>query len=106
MITKKWSLDYDLTENHLPWVPEVFLACSGNFLCWPKADTSSAVGHYKNLTETGNRTRKVSDTQSKNHRKRKWNVFYLPILRVLEMSYTENNYKGFLFSEYIHIYKK
>ena len=28
----------------LPWVPEVFLACSGNFRCWPKADTSSAVG--------------------------------------------------------------
>ena len=44
MITKKWSLDYDLTENH---------------------------------------------------RKRKWNVLYLPILRVLEMSYTENNYKSF-----------
>ena len=55
MITKKWSLDYDLTQNH---------------------------------------------------RKRKWNVFYLPILRVLEMSYTENNYKRFLFSEYIHTFKK
>lgn len=54
MITKKWSLDYDLTENH---------------------------------------------------RKRKWNVLYLPILRVLEMSYRENNYKRFLFSEYIHILK-
>ena len=27
----------------LPWVPEVFLACGGNFRCWPKADTSSAV---------------------------------------------------------------
>ena len=26
----------------VPWVPEVFLACSGNFWCWPKADTSSA----------------------------------------------------------------
>ena len=26
----------------LPWVPEVFLACGGNFRCWPKADTSSA----------------------------------------------------------------
>ena len=52
----------------LPWVPEVFLACSGNFRCWPKADTSSAVGrsragHYKDLTETGNRARKVSGTQ-------------------------------------------
>ena len=55
MITKKWSLDYDLTENH---------------------------------------------------RKRKWNVLYLPILRVLEMSYTENNYKRFHFSEYIHTFKK
>ena len=28
----------------LPWVPEVFLACGGNFWCWPKADKSSAVG--------------------------------------------------------------
>ena len=41
-----------------------------------------------------------------NHRKRKWNVFYLPIFRVLEMSYTESNYKRFLFSEYIHTFKK
>ena len=54
----------------IPWVPEVFLAYGGNFRCWPKADTSSAVGrsherrsHYKDLTETGNRTRKVSGTQ-------------------------------------------
>ena len=30
--------------------PEVFLARGGNFWCWPKADTSSAV-HYKDLTE-------------------------------------------------------
>ena len=28
----------------VPWVPEVFLARGGNFRCWPKADTSSAVG--------------------------------------------------------------
>ena len=28
----------------LPWVTEVFLACGGNFRCWPKVDTSSAVG--------------------------------------------------------------
>ena len=21
---------------HLPWVPEVFLACGGNFRCWPE----------------------------------------------------------------------
>ena len=26
----------------VPWVPEVFLACGGNFQCWPKADTFSA----------------------------------------------------------------
>ena len=31
----------------LPWVPEVFLACGGNFRCWPKADTSSAVGQSR-----------------------------------------------------------
>ena len=24
--------------NHLPGVPEVFLACGGNFRCWPKAN--------------------------------------------------------------------
>ena len=35
----------------LPWVPEVFLACDGNFRCWP------------NMTETGNRARKDSGTQ-------------------------------------------
>ena len=27
----------------VPWAPEVFLAYGGNFRCWPKADTSSAV---------------------------------------------------------------
>ena len=58
------------------------LACDGNFRCWPKADTSSAVGrsherrsreknfsagHYKDLTETGNRARKVSGTQGRLH---------------------------------------
>ena len=37
----------------LPWVPEVFLACGGNF----------CAGHYKDLTETGNRARKVSGTR-------------------------------------------
>ena len=42
----------------LPWVPEVFLACGGNFRCWPKANTSSA-------KETGNRARKVSGTQGR-----------------------------------------
>ena len=29
--------------NNVPWVPEVFRACGGNFRCWPKADISSAV---------------------------------------------------------------
>ena len=33
-----------ITGNRIPWVPEVFLAGGGNFRCWPKADTSSAVG--------------------------------------------------------------
>ena len=28
------------TKFILPWVPEVFLACSGNFQCSLKADTS------------------------------------------------------------------
>ena len=57
--------------NTIPWVSEFFLVCDGNFRCWPKADTSSAVGrshefragHYKDLTETGNRAGKVSGTQ-------------------------------------------
>ena len=49
--------------------------CSGNFRCWLKADISSAVGriharaakpgHYKDLTETENRARKVSGTQGR-----------------------------------------
>ena len=39
----------------IPWVPEVFLACGGNFRCWPKADTSSAVGrsHERRATSRG-----------------------------------------------------
>ena len=37
-------LQRNLTEWHIPWVPEAFLAYGGNFRCWPKADTSSAVG--------------------------------------------------------------
>ena len=45
------------TGYYLPWVPEVFLACGGNFRCWPKAGAKSG------LTETGNRARKVSGTQ-------------------------------------------
>ena len=31
----------------IPWVPEDFLACGGNFRCRPKADTSSAVGRSR-----------------------------------------------------------
>ena len=27
--------------KHIPWVPEVFLACGGNFRCWPKAEATS-----------------------------------------------------------------
>ena len=45
-------------HSTLPWLPEVFLACGGNF---PKADTENS--RYKDLTETGNRARKVSGTQ-------------------------------------------
>ena len=33
-------------HGDIPWVPEVFLACSGNFRCWPKAHTSSAVDTF------------------------------------------------------------
>ena len=36
----------------VPWVPEVFLACGGNFQCWPKADTflaTSGEAARKNL---------------------------------------------------------
>ena len=55
-----------INADSIPWVPEVFLACGGNFRCWPKADTSSAVGRSKHLTETGTRARKVSGTQGAN----------------------------------------
>ena len=37
----------DQHKGKLPWVPEVFLACGGNFRCWPKANTSSAVGRSR-----------------------------------------------------------
>ena len=47
----------------LPWVPGFFLACGGNFWCWQKAEAACRVGHYEDLTETGNRARKVSGTQ-------------------------------------------
>ena len=29
------------SPSFLPWVPEVFLACGGNFPCWPKAEATS-----------------------------------------------------------------
>ena len=29
-----------LAWSILPWVPEVFLACGGNFRCWPKPETA------------------------------------------------------------------
>ena len=46
------------TKFMLPWVPEVFLACGGNFQCSLKADTSID-------QETRNRARKVSGTYGK-----------------------------------------
>ena len=52
-----WSyLDFICLSCGVPWIPEVFLACGGNFRCWPKTDTSSAVGR-------GNRASEVSGTQ-------------------------------------------
>jgi len=33
-------LKFEISARALPWVPEVFLACSGNFLCWPKAEAA------------------------------------------------------------------
>ena len=73
------ALIHDYVMIALPWVTEVFLACGRNFSCWPKAETSSAVGriherrsrekkragHYIDLTETGIRARKVSGTLGK-----------------------------------------
>ena len=46
-----WKIKW-LAPSVLPWVPEVFLACGGNFRCGPKADTSSAVGrrHERRVT--------------------------------------------------------
>ena len=33
---------FEITASlNLPWVPEVFLACGGNFPCWPKAEATS-----------------------------------------------------------------
>ena len=42
--TKTWIIFSVTVNGDVPWVPEVFLAGSGNFRCWLKANTSSAVG--------------------------------------------------------------
>ena len=42
-------------SDHIPWEPEVFLACGGNFRCWPKADTGEAT--------SGEAARKTSGTE-------------------------------------------
>ena len=48
--------------ERIPWVSEVLLARGGNLRCWPKPRAAKRAGHYNDLTETGNRARKVSDT--------------------------------------------
>ena len=35
------SVNRQRSEASLPWLPEVFLACAGNFRCWPKAVATS-----------------------------------------------------------------
>ena len=52
-LRRRVSIDFYRLTDKVPWVPEVFLACGGKF----------RAGHYKDLTETGNRARKVSGTQ-------------------------------------------
>ena len=48
---EKCVADSNVVASRLPWVPEVFLACGGNFRCWPKAEATSGeafrAGHYK-----------------------------------------------------------
>ena len=57
-------MDSHIAKPTVPWVPEVFLACGGNFRCWLQADTSSAVDRRlaEDLTETRIHARKVSGT--------------------------------------------
>ena len=52
------------STKRVPWVPEVFLTC----------------GHYKDLTEIGNRARKVSGTQGTNRATKhiKGGISYIP----------------------------
>ena len=45
-----------VVSNIIPWVPEGFSRVQRKF-------SVLAAGHYKDLTETGNRARKVSGTQ-------------------------------------------
>ena len=58
---KNWVSSNANFRISVPWVPEFFLACDENFRCWPKAEAARKTfraGHYKDLTETGNRARK------------------------------------------------
>ena len=66
----------DLSCRRLARVPEVFLACGGNFSVLAEGRhilghrlNPRAAGHYKDLTETGNRARKVSGTQGRREHK-------------------------------------
>ena len=66
----------DLSCRRLARVPEVFLACGGNFSVLAEGrhilghrPNPRAAGHYKDLTETGNRARKVSGTQGRREHK-------------------------------------
>ena len=44
-MSRHQEISFPSTADYgLPWVPEAFLAYGGNFRCWPKANTSSAVG--------------------------------------------------------------
>ena len=105
-------------RRFLPWVPEVFLVCGGTFVrrdlsaegrhsfgCRPKPRAvkpreklfAFRAGHYKDLTETGNRARKVSGTQGRRFPEKEanlcqisnkilnlrgWKKFVLQILRL------------------------
>ena len=63
----------------LPRVPEVLLACGGNFRCWPKADTSSAVSARLSPSSRSGRKicpRTVTSTRFRSSRKHyiaQWN---------------------------------
>ena len=40
-ISRRSSRKSKRRKLYVPWVPEVFLACGGNFRCWPKAEATS-----------------------------------------------------------------